>query len=259
MKPLAYRDAVLLKSVGEQLVVYDRKRRRLHVLSRSAALVWEHCDGRRDVAQLAEIVSREFGTSADDQVVLVALQQLDAAGLLSARQESALLSNSVTRRDWMTQALGGLAAGVVLPVVTSCGSIVDSTIAATVRSDVGLLEETTTTTTTPFTTTTTNTTPFTTTTSTTPFTTTTTSTTPFTTTTTTTPFTTTTTSTTPFTTTTTSTTPPPTTTTTTTVATTTTPPPRKVQICHRGETIMVDAHAVDRHLAHGDTLGPCPG
>ena len=40
----------------------------------------------------------------------------------------------------------------------------------------------------------------------------------------------------------------------------------KVTICHRPEsekkpvvTITVSESAVDMHLAHGDTLGPCPG
>lgn len=43
-----------------------------------------------------------------------------------------------------------------------------------------------------------------------------------------------------------------------------TPPPTstpdtggKVTLCHNGSTIEVDADAVDAHLAHGDTLGPC--
>jgi hypothetical protein len=31
----------------------------------------------------------------------------------------------------------------------------------------------------------------------------------------------------------------------------------KVQICHKGNTIWVDRHAVPAHLAHGDTLGRC--
>jgi hypothetical protein len=36
-------------------------------------------------------------------------------------------------------------------------------------------------------------------------------------------------------------------------------PPAKVVICHNGKTISVAEPAVAAHLAHGDTLGPCPG
>jgi len=33
----------------------------------------------------------------------------------------------------------------------------------------------------------------------------------------------------------------------------------KIQICHKGQTIEVDVHAVPAHLDHGDLLGPCGG
>ncbi|MEI6085117.1 MAG: hypothetical protein WCS70_12555 [Verrucomicrobiota bacterium] len=36
-------------------------------------------------------------------------------------------------------------------------------------------------------------------------------------------------------------------------------PPRKITICHKGNTITVNENAVPAHLAHGDTLGPCQG
>lgn len=31
----------------------------------------------------------------------------------------------------------------------------------------------------------------------------------------------------------------------------------KVDVCHNGQTINVDSHAVPAHLRHGDTEGPC--
>lgn len=34
---------------------------------------------------------------------------------------------------------------------------------------------------------------------------------------------------------------------------------RLVEICHKGQTISVDVHAVPAHLEHGDRLGPCEG
>jgi hypothetical protein len=35
-------------------------------------------------------------------------------------------------------------------------------------------------------------------------------------------------------------------------------PPKKVIICHNGHTIRVSSKALQAHLDHGDTLGPCP-
>lgn len=34
-------------------------------------------------------------------------------------------------------------------------------------------------------------------------------------------------------------------------------PPRKVTICHKGNTLEVSESALQAHLAHGDTMGPC--
>ena len=252
MKPLANRDSLLLQNVGDQLVVCDPARKSLHVLSRSAALVWQHCDGHHDVAELAAVVGRELGTAVSDDVILLALQQLEEAELLKTPPLSASRPPSVTRREMVGRALAGLAAGVMMPVVTSCGSIVDPTVgAAAAGARFGNLEVTTppgttTTGTPPPTTTLQPTTPG-------PSTTTIPPTTPGPTTTTVPP---TTTTLPPATTTTT--TAAPTTTTTTTVATTTTSPPNRVRMCHNGRTIMVDERAVPAHLAKGDTLGPCP-
>ena len=244
MAHLARHDALLLQQVGGQTVVYDQRNRRLHVLSRTAALVWQHCDGQRDVAQLVEVVGQVLDAPISEEVILLALGQLEEAVLLAAPQRPTRPADAVSRRDMVNRVLGGLAAGVLLPVVTSCGSIVEPVIGAVSRNDVPVTTTTSTTGTTPLVTTTS-------TTGTTPLNTTTTSTTG------TTPLNTTTTSTTattPLVTTTTSTTG---TTTTSTTSTTTTRPPKKVVMCHNGQTIKVDARAVAVHLAHGDTLGPC--
>jgi len=34
-------------------------------------------------------------------------------------------------------------------------------------------------------------------------------------------------------------------------------PRPKVTLCHKGQTIEVDEKAAEKHVAHGDTLGPC--
>ena len=256
MRPRAQRSGFLVKPVGDQLVVFDQSRQRLHVLSRTTALVWRHCDGQHTVTELIDLVGGELGAPVDESLITLALEQLDEARLLEDRLAPASGEDKVSRRDLLHMA-GALAAGIMLPTITSCGVPTEPASVAAARPLLTVDNTTTTSTsaTTPLFTTTTSTTQlFTTTTSTTattPLFTTTTSTTA------TTPLFTTTTSTTattPLFTTTTSTTTPPTTTTSTT---TTTPAPKKVAMCHQGRTIMVDQDAVPAHLAHGDTIGRC--
>jgi hypothetical protein len=245
MRPRAQRSGFLVKAVGDQLVTFDQSRQRLHVLSRTAALVWRHCNGEHTVAELVDLVGKEVGAPVDESLITLALAQLDEAQLLENTIAPASRDDGLSRRELLQRA-AVLAAGVMLPAITSCGLPTEPTAFASASLSIDPNPTTTssTTGTTPLSTTTTSTT------GTTPLNTTTTSTTG------TTPLNTTTTSTTtPLVTTTTSTTSPPTTTTTTS---TTTPAPKKVQMCHNGRTIMVDQSAVAMHLAHGDTLGRCP-
>src|SRR5687768_1789137 len=120
MRPRAQRSGFLFKPVGNQLVVFDQSRQQLHVLSQTTALVWRHCDGRHTVAELIELVGGELGTPVDERLITLALAQLDEARLLEDRLAPAAGEPSVSRRDLLHMA-GALAAGFMLPTITSCG------------------------------------------------------------------------------------------------------------------------------------------
>ena len=242
MRPRAQRGGLLVQPVGDQLVLFDQSRQRLHVLSRTSALVWRHCDGEHTVAELIDLVGDELGAPVDESLITLALAQLDEARLLENRLAPASGDHSLSRRDMLHRA-AALAAGILLPTITSCGGPTEPMSFAGAPSAMLDLNTTTTSSAPPATTTTSSSSP--------PTTTTTSSSPPTTTTTSSSPPTTTTTSSSPPTTTTTSSSPP-------TTTTTTTPAPKKVAMCHRGRTIMVDQDAVAAHLEHGDTMGRCP-
>ena len=261
MRPRSRSTGLRVQQVGDQLVMHDEVRQRLHVLNRTVAATWRHCDGRNALADIAELVGRELGIPADERLIALAVEQLHEARLLEEHAALARGADGVSRREMLHWAAAA-AAGVFLPVITSCGAPLGPDRGPNMPgvpqldiADVTTTVNTSTTTFPPTTTSNTSTTTFP------PTTTSNTSTTTF-------PPTTTSTSrrrrrrsrrrpptststTFPPTTTSTSTTFPPTT-------TSTTRAPRKVQLCHKGKSIMVDADAVADHLAHGDTLGPCP-
>jgi hypothetical protein len=109
--PLARTHDLVVKSLGDETLVYDVARHRAHSLNASAAALWRACDGRRSVATLATAVRAETGHSVTDAAVEYGLAALNRARLLAGGVGSGAGMN---RRG----ALRGMAA-VAVPFVVS--------------------------------------------------------------------------------------------------------------------------------------------
>src|SRR5713101_4329294 len=90
MFPIRREEQLVVRHLPEETLVYDLKRNKAHCLNPAAALVWRHCDGQTSVAQLAEMLHRELHIPAEEQVVRLALDRLQRAGLL---QKSTVLAD----------------------------------------------------------------------------------------------------------------------------------------------------------------------
>ena len=119
MFPLRRRGDLIVRVVSDETLVYDERNDRAHCLNRAAALVWEHCDGRTAVEEIAAVLHRELGISSDADVVRLALRKLDKARLLEPVSEPDPATRSVSRRELAKRL--GLAAGMAvgLPLVLS--------------------------------------------------------------------------------------------------------------------------------------------
>ena len=110
-------DNLLVKELGEEVAVYDERADKVHQLNPTAALVWQECDGQATAADIAATLSARTKLPADEEIVRLALHQLDSAGLLEGTEN--LPAGMICRRS-LIQRLG-LAGSValLLPVVTS--------------------------------------------------------------------------------------------------------------------------------------------
>ena len=72
-----------LQEAGEDVLVHDPQRRKIHVLNASAAKVLEACDGRTSIREIAERIAPECAARAYPDVVRV-VEQFRQLGLLSA-------------------------------------------------------------------------------------------------------------------------------------------------------------------------------
>lgn len=105
--PPARKDDLLVQKLGDETIVYDRSSHRAHSLNRSAALVFEKLDGKRDLAGISRELGQALGGSRRNEIVATAVNELAAADLL--RPGADLPRRSVLR---------GLAAGLA-PLVMS--------------------------------------------------------------------------------------------------------------------------------------------
>jgi len=116
MKPEKRRDGLVVKELPEEILVYDLERHKAHCLNPAAAVVFKHCNGERSVAELARLLRRELGASADQSWVHLALDRLGRAHLLEEGGR-AREARGLSRREVLKRAGVGLAAA--LPLVTS--------------------------------------------------------------------------------------------------------------------------------------------
>lgn len=116
--PLARTDQLVVRELPDEMLVYDLDRHKAHCLNKASAIVWQHCDGKMTVAEVARLLEGELATLVDDDVVWLALGQLRRFHLLEA-ENNTMLEMKVTRRDLVRKYLP---AALALPVILSISS-----------------------------------------------------------------------------------------------------------------------------------------
>ena len=111
MKPVAKKQGLICTKLLGETIVFDRGRNRAHCLNPTVSLVWQHCDGRNTVSDIAAALRKKSGQAADEQSVWLALRKLNRAGLLQGKLKFPELDLRSRRHLLRTLGLiGGVAA-----------------------------------------------------------------------------------------------------------------------------------------------------
>ena len=114
--PRARQEKLLVHELTDEVLVYDLERHKAHCLNKTAALVWNRCDGETGVAEITRLLGQQMGAAVDEDMVRLALDQLERARLLGERPSQAT-RDRVSRRMLIRRM--GVAAAVSLPLVVS--------------------------------------------------------------------------------------------------------------------------------------------
>lgn len=119
-RPLARTAGLLTEEVDGELLVYDEQHEVACRLNRPAALVWENSDGTRTVADLIAVLAAELGDLADEDMVLMALDDLAEHDLIeSGYERREITATRLSRRRFIGRVGIAGAAAMAVPVVHS--------------------------------------------------------------------------------------------------------------------------------------------
>jgi hypothetical protein len=115
--PLMRQRGLVIDDLPDEVLVYDLDRHKAHCLNQTAALVWKLCDGRTEPREIARLLERELLAPCPEDVVWLALRQLDSLHLLEQPITLPAQLAGMSRRQMIRNL--GVAAAVAVPLVTS--------------------------------------------------------------------------------------------------------------------------------------------
>lgn len=113
--PHARQNGLVVQEMPDEVLVYDLDSNKAHCLNETAALVWRSCDGKNSVADIVRSFEKSNGGKVNEDLVWLAIDQLNENGLLEAGMVSRFTGQS--RRDVLKKI--GLASVVALPIIAS--------------------------------------------------------------------------------------------------------------------------------------------
>ena len=114
--PRARQEQLIVKELPDELLIYDLQSDKAHCLNETAALVWKNCDGHKTVDQLRELMEENAGSPVSEEMVWLALDQLETFRLLDETALKPVQFAGMSRRDMVRRV--GIAA-IALPVILS--------------------------------------------------------------------------------------------------------------------------------------------
>lgn len=114
--PKARREQLIIKELPDETLVYDLEREKAHCLNQTSALVWKNCNGKKSVAQLRDLMEKNAGAPVPEEMVWLALDQLETFKLLDEAPAKPEILSGMSRRNLVKRI--GFAA-IAIPVIIS--------------------------------------------------------------------------------------------------------------------------------------------
>ena len=117
VKPTARKDNIVVQEFDNELLIYDLRANKALCLNQTSAKIWSKCNGRKSIATIKEELERETRSVVTDELVWLALDQLNKQNLIEEEKEIPSSFKGLSRREVIRRI--GIGSMVALPIITA--------------------------------------------------------------------------------------------------------------------------------------------
>ena len=117
IKPLARRNEIFIQEIGDEVLIYDLKSDKAFALNSTSSTIWQYCNGKNSITEIAEKMSAELKESVSENLVWLALEGLKKEKLIENEAELTSPFVGVSRRQVIRQI--GTTSLIALPIIGS--------------------------------------------------------------------------------------------------------------------------------------------
>jgi hypothetical protein len=117
VKPISRTDGLVVQDLNGEVLIYDLGENKAFCLNETSALVWQACNGEKNVSEISRELSQKLNSPANEDLIWLALDQLKKENLIENQEDFQIDFNGMSRRSVIKKV--GLTVVVALPLVTS--------------------------------------------------------------------------------------------------------------------------------------------
>lgn len=115
--PKSRYNKLIIQNLNEETLIYDLQTNKALCLNETASLVWQFCDGRHSVEDLAAALGRKLKNKVSNDFIWLALKQLEEQNLLQNGSPVKAHSKHISRRESIKKI--GAASMIALPIIST--------------------------------------------------------------------------------------------------------------------------------------------
>lgn len=116
-RPKTRTENIVAQETEKEILIYDLKEDKAYCLNETSAMIYQLCDGKNSVAEIANLMSVKLNKLVSEDLIWLALDNFKKDNLLEHEENFEIDFNGLNRRQVIKKV--GFASMIALPVVAS--------------------------------------------------------------------------------------------------------------------------------------------